>query len=318
MAGGTPIVRIGGEDATAKRKQPVAGKPEAQNEALIELEEAGGGKESRSDEDATIEVGTPLSFEWLRDAGGKESWKVTCLCGKRLLTPASPVQPYGRCPKCGRRLILPGYAEAAKERPKAAAAELLETLKRVNLHAAHTAAKLLRPRHSPGRLQARRRGSGLAIARCTASGRVSAWPLAGLGRRLLAAFIDFSLCSAITGVLVAAGGKELLEQFRTPLPLLLALLLLALIFNDTVIHLLWGGSIGKNLVLLAVQGKENQSCGVWRLLLRAILKWLLIPGWIVSVFNPTERAAHDLLAGTVVLRARRRGSDRSGRFVRQV
>ena len=40
------------------------------------------------------------------------------------------------------------------------------------------------------------------------------------------------------------------------------------------------------------------------ILLRAIAKWLLIPGWVLAFFHPAERALHDLLCNTCVLKGR--------------
>jgi uncharacterized RDD family membrane protein YckC len=56
----------------------------------------------------------PPHYELVRNADGKENWKITCFCGKRLLTPAKSEISHGRCPKCGRRLRLPGH-ESLKE-----------------------------------------------------------------------------------------------------------------------------------------------------------------------------------------------------------
>lgn len=249
---------------------------------------------------------------------GKQSWKVTCVCGKRLITPAPTTHPYGRCPKCSRRLLLPGYAGAANEEDAPAkstadempaddknvavkadhpaAGEAAEAVKRVSLRAALTAADRLRP-HRP---------SARTVAKRTASGRISAWPLAGKGRRFLAAFIDLSLCGGIAGVVLVLAGKDVLAPLCSPLQTLLATLLLALVFNDSVIHLIWGGSVGKKLVLIVVRDENGQDCGPLRVLLRAVLKWLLIPGWIIGAFDSAERTVHDLFAGTLVLRGRRR------------
>lgn len=52
---------------------------------------------------------TPPLCELIRDENGVEFWKLTCFCGKRVRTPSNANQPYGRCPKCGRRMKMPGY-----------------------------------------------------------------------------------------------------------------------------------------------------------------------------------------------------------------
>ena len=48
-------------------------------------------------------------YELVCEPDGTEVWKVTCFCGKRLLTPTRSEAAYGRCPKCERRIRLPGY-----------------------------------------------------------------------------------------------------------------------------------------------------------------------------------------------------------------
>ena len=43
-----------------------------------------------------------------------------------------------------------------------------------------------------------------------------------------------------------------------------------------------------------------------QVLLRALAKWLLLPGWILAAMDTQERTLHDLLCGTLVLQGRRR------------
>ena len=48
----------------------------------------------------------------------EKSWKLTCFCGKRILSPLTSEMPVGRCPKCGRRLRLPGYRPKSGRKKK--------------------------------------------------------------------------------------------------------------------------------------------------------------------------------------------------------
>lgn len=276
---------------------------------------------SGQDKHATTEIATPVASEQISATDGSQFWKLTCPCGKRLLAPANTPQPYGHCPKCGRHLPLPGFHPGNPADPAAlplashsapdgtqkdsggklrddhattviAAARVQEHS--INLTAASTAAARLRPSRVLPAERAR-----------TSSGRISAWPLAGRVRRLLAAFIDFSFAAALAATAVALAGRHVRELF-TPVQLLCGTLLLLLLFNDTVVHLLLGGSLGKHLVMLAIRTEAGAACGFFRLLARTALKWLFIPGWLIGALDPAQRAAHDLLAGTLVLKGRPR------------
>ncbi|HYF51929.1 MAG TPA: RDD family protein [Planctomycetota bacterium] len=281
----------------------------------------------------TIDIQAPVKTELVKNADGKEHWKLTCACGKRMLSPLKSAQPYGRCPKCGQRLPLPGYdvpkedsakqpqvvrvsavnvppppvlkrvgeplpasvAEVREDRTTTfAAASPRKTDSNTNVDASKKAADRLRPS----------RGSMEAAAR-TVSGRISAWPIAGVTRRLLGEFIDITIALAAAGGMLAwhlqeQGGDE------DALYLLFSTMLLVLWFNDGVIPLIWGGSVGKLLVVTAVHTEEGVPPGVGRTLLRATLKWLMFPGWLIGAFDAQQRTLHDLLCGTTVLKSRRR------------
>lgn len=266
---------------------------------------------------ATAEISEPAHSQLIDGAGGRKFWKLTCPCGKRLLTPELTHQPYGHCPKCGRHLPMPGYhagpASAAHEAVRAEAVlageldagaddgratEIVAVPDgsreaKIQLCASATAADRLRPSRREHTLRA-------------SSGRVSAWPLAGRGRRLLAAFIDFSLAGSLSAAVVLLTGVHALEPLVPPLCFVLGLLFLILIFNDTAVHVLLGGSIGKHLVVLDIRTEDGALCGAGRLLARALLKWVFIPGWLIGALDSAERTGHDLLAGTLVLKGRPR------------
>lgn len=312
---------------------------------------------------------TPPHCELVRDPDGKEHWKLTCYCGKRVRSPASIDQPYGRCPKCGRRMKLPGYllskkaflisshpgqgpvsapskppsAPPPEDRParegpiriselfenreredelvtplapirasavrsevenRTAAGRYDDTIpilpsddgdsfrahaagNRVGYAAATIAADRLRPQHA---------GSG--------AGRISAWPLAGKFSRALAAFIDLTLTTAIVGILVILASQEVLPPFFLKPEVVVALLLAAGCVNDGLVHLVWGGSLGKKLVVIVTRTTHGRDLGAVHILVRAALKWMLFPGWIIGAIDPNERTLHDLLCGTLVLKGR--------------
>ncbi|HYG76799.1 MAG TPA: RDD family protein [Planctomycetota bacterium] len=304
----------------------------------------------------------PPHCEMVRAADGKEYWKLTCFCGKRVRSPASIDQPVGRCPKCGRRMKLPGYlmskkaflisaspgqgplAAPSKETapPESAAkgpiriSELFENraeehttpiapiralsgfpadvppfpssddtipllsedeneageavVHRVSRTAAATAADRLRPQ------RAEDEGDGY--------GRISAWPLAGKASRALAAFIDLTLALIVCGIVVVLAREDVLPAFFLSVQALLAVLMLAGCANEALVHLLLGDSPGKKLVVIVTRTVHGARLGAGRILLRALLKWMLLPGWVLGAIDPNERCLHDLICGTLVLKGR--------------
>jgi hypothetical protein len=294
---------------------------------------------------------TPPLCELVRDEQGKEFWKLTCFCGKRVRTPANASQPYGRCPKCGCRMKMPGYLlskpkvlvsaqpgtgpvsapskhssiiselVAAKSDPSsqttafapavpaksdtggdiivhevalmedddetAAQAAVPADLQHVNLTAALTAADRLRPqRNNP------------------AMGRISAWPLAGMLTRVLAGFIDVTFATTLAGIVVVLALQEILPPILLTKELVVILVMLAGILNDGLVHFFWGGSIGKMLVLIVTRTAAGARPGAPLIMARAVLKWLIVPGWIIGAIDPHQRTLHDLICGTLVLKGR--------------
>ena len=294
-------------------------------------------------------------YELIAEFDGREHWKVTCFCGKRLLTPTKSENAYGRCPKCKRRIRLPGYdallktlditlappssassASSASGAPGADAAAsgtapapatisararsgtftkgdldkaldlvlaqdeivtevalLLPDVPRTQ-DASFTAAERLRPQRSESIDE--RAGSG--------SGHIAAWPLAGVVRRMLAGFIDLTFALSTTALIVMLALRGAISPFFTRVDVVLLVLLCAGVFNDGVIHLLIGGSLGKRLVVVVVRTFAGTGMEPSRTLLRALFKWLLIPGWIIGAVDPAQRTLHDILCGTLVLKGR--------------
>lgn len=311
---------------------------------------------------------TPPHCEMVRDASGKEYWRLTCFCGKRVRSPASIDQPYGRCPKCERRLKLPGYLMSKKAflisaspgkgplaapskspdflapDPLAAAkgpiriSELFENRTTEDEHTTPIAPLRalagfpmdIAPTSTTGdsipTLAEDENDSHYAVvqhvSRTTANtaadrlrphradtagesyGRISAWPLAGKASRALAAFIDLTLALLLCGVVVVLAREEVLPSFMLSIQALIGVLLFAGAANEALFHLLLGGSLGKKLVVIVSRTVAGNRLGTGRTLLRALLKWLLLPGWILGAVDPNERTLHDLLCGTLVLKGR--------------
>ncbi len=293
-----------------------------------------------------VSLGDIARCELVRDTEGREWWKMACVCGKRVRSPARTQQPYGKCPKCGRRLKLPGYllsrppvlisaAPGAKPviaadkkttepvvpekkgNPEADAVSDAETRDvvplrdeqipmllddesetvaveavladmRVNQAAFQRVANSLRPTHISDE----------------SSGRISAWPLAGMARRALAAFVDLTLAVMLAGVVVVLASVDVLPPALLRAEVVFLLLILAGWLNDGVLQLLMGETLGKRLVVVVTRTLDGAELSVPRLLLRALLKWLIVPGWFIALIDPNERALHDLICGTLVLRGR--------------
>ncbi|HEY3321995.1 MAG TPA: RDD family protein [Planctomycetota bacterium] len=316
-------------------------------------------------------VETPPRCEKVHDADGKEYWKLTCFCGKHVRSPASIDQPYGRCPKCGRRMKLPGYLlsgrpflisarpgqgplaapsrtiklngseskgntppTAALNEDAAALATAENDIKKYETPVLQKAVSVDKPAgetpHEPAYddtiplLADDDAPEPTDVARAAAStaadrlrphhaedhgydaGRISAWPLAGKLSRALAAFIDVTFATTLTGTIVALASHDVLPALFLSKEMVLALLVLSGVLNDGLIHVIWGGSLGKKLVVIVTRNAYGEELGALHLLIRALLKWMLIPGWILGLIDPNERTLHDLLCGTLVLKGRTR------------
>lgn len=276
------------------------------------------GTGSAGDDQGNLSLGTETSYcEWVKNKDGNEYWKIICLCGKRVLSPLHTDKRFGRCPKCGGRLPLPGYI-SSKSTPSTGSndksmdlvfPEILEVVDeqietnllipipsdgRFNLNAALTAANRLRP-HRPEASWA---------TRSSPSSRVTAWPLGGKGRRAIAGFIDFTVATSVAAVVIVLASQEVLPDLFLQGDVLLGVVAVAGIFNDGVIHLMFGNSIGKKLVVLVVQHKSGTPMDPVRILVRAVVKWLFVPGWIIGAIDPAERTLHDIFCGTLVVKGR--------------
>lgn len=323
------------------------------------------------------EILEPQHLDRVKDKRGVDCFKLTCYCGKRILSPLHPDLFVGRCPKCGRRLRLPGYRppgpgtqrdsersrKADSDRPKPRTPGLSDTvadLEPVKLDApAPTAAapamhagdpktaaiaeaagalataadalELSESHHEDdvgtivmeplsreaierethaNREAAIRTADRLRRHKVSASGRVegglvSAWPLAGRGTRAIAGFIDLTLCTVAAGSVVILGHLGALPPGARHVGVAIAAFLTAGLLNDVLLEVT-GGGLGKRLAVLTLRRRDGKAPSVGVAFGRAMVKWLVIPGWVVALVDPAERALHDLLFGTLVLKGRSR------------
>ncbi len=354
----------------AEKLKPVTASPAAKKE-----------EEKAADDEPAYEgeIFEPPHLERIKSKDGTEQWKLTCFCEKRILSPLHANLPVGRCPKCGRRLRLPGYRPESKrdatfvhqskttvltpedipqpngaapppkpelsldekielasktfkesERRKKAALEaqpaaesspvtnasdessvdpyseddvgtiVMEALtpedlkreKTTNRDAAIQTADRLRRHHMN---ETASKNAGL----------ISAWPLAGKGPRALAGFVDLTFSTVMTGILVVLAAAEVLPKTTVHPIVLMTAFMTAGILNDGLLQC-FGGSIGKRLVVLALRQHNGKRPSLPRIFVRGILKWVLLPGWLMGLVDPAERSLHDLLCGTLVLKGRAR------------
>ncbi|QIM16578.1 RDD family protein [Leucobacter insecticola] len=111
--------------------------------------------------------------------------------------------------------------------------------------------------------------------------------VARLGRRVLAILIDWAL-AMILGNFLASGTAA---SWMT----LLVFMIMQIIFIPTI-----GGSIGHRILGLRVVPLVGGWVGFWRPIVRTLLLALVIP---VLVWDSDQRAFHDKIAGTVLIRA---------------
>lgn len=315
-------------------------------------------------------------------AGEPDRWKLTCYCEKRIVSPLKVSQPTGRCPKCGRRLKLPGYRpdQDRKRRgssdripakpvpPTAGLPETIADMKLVEVARAEQDLKRQKARSSepdtatlvedlelipPGGSAVakaetkpipgsgakpddedeigtivmefedadallRETGANKAAATKTAdilrahkissverSGLISAWPLAGKLPRALAGFIDVTFATTLMGMVIVLASLKILPESCQHVAVAIAAFVAAGLANDIILQLT-GGTLGKRLVVLALRRRGGREMEVGRTVARAVLKWLLMPGWLVAFVDPAERALHDIICGTLVLKGRAR------------
>jgi uncharacterized RDD family membrane protein YckC len=130
---------------------------------------------------------------------------------------------------------------------------------------------------------------------------------AGFWYRAAAAVIDGALLAGV-GLLIASCVRMLapddLQALANigPVSIVLAWAYFALLESSPA-----QGTAGKMALGLRVCDVHGDPITFWRASLRHVLKGLstllLFSGWLLPMFTPRKQALHDLLAGTVVLRA---------------
>lgn len=107
-----------------------------------------------------------------------------------------------------------------------------------------------------------------------------------IGRRIVAILIDWGL-AALPAYLLVGGTNASVWNF-------VFFALMQVIFVPTI-----GGSIGHRLVGLRVVPIAGGWVGIWRPIVRTLLLCLVIP---LLVWDSDQRAFHDKIAGTVLVR----------------
>lgn len=134
-------------------------------------------------------------------------------------------------------------------------------------------------------------------------GLISAWPLAGRLPRALAGFIDLTLGMVAATLIVVGGSMGLLPENSRYLVVPVVAFFTAVLLNDCLLQS-FGGSIGKRLVVLTLRTPDGLPPALPVILLRALLKWLLFPGWLLALVHPAQRSLHDLICNTYVMKGR--------------
>jgi uncharacterized RDD family membrane protein YckC len=134
-------------------------------------------------------------------------------------------------------------------------------------------------------------------------GLISAWPLAGRLPRALAGFIDLTLGMIAATLIIIGGSLGLLPENSRYLVVPVVAFFTAVLLNDCLLQA-FGGSIGKRLVVLTLRTPDGLAPSIPIILLRAFIKWLLFPGWLVALVHPAQRSLHDLICNTYVMKGR--------------
>lgn len=110
--------------------------------------------------------------------------------------------------------------------------------------------------------------------------------VARFGRRVLAILIDWALAALPAYLLIGGMHPELWN--------VVVFAIMQVVFIPTI-----GGSLGHRLLGLRVVPLVGGWVGLWRPVIRTVLLCLVIP---VLVWDSDQRAFHDKIAGTVLVR----------------
>src|SRR5205807_1272006 len=105
-------------------------------------------------------------------------WKLTCFCGKVLLAAADGPHTQGRCPKCGRSLLFP-----TDQYITTGVLPIIPAGKSVSFKKRTAGADRVNSGHSAADNAADKLRPGSARAPRSATGLVSAWPVADRASR---------------------------------------------------------------------------------------------------------------------------------------
>ncbi len=111
--------------------------------------------------------------------------------------------------------------------------------------------------------------------------------VARVGRRVVAILIDWGLAALPAYLLIGGTHPELWN--------VLVFAILQIVFIPTI-----GGSLGHRIVGLRVVPLTGGWVGPWRPIVRTVLLCLVVP---VLVWDSDQRAFHDKIAGTVLIRS---------------
>lgn len=111
--------------------------------------------------------------------------------------------------------------------------------------------------------------------------------VARVGRRVVAILIDWGLAALPAYLLIGGTHPELWN--------VLVFAILQIVFIPTI-----GGSLGHRIVGLRVVPLTGGWVGPWRPIIRTVLLCLVVP---VLVWDSDQRAFHDKIAGTVLIRS---------------
>ena len=129
---------------------------------------------------------------------------------------------------------------------------------------------------------------------------------------LLIDYLIVVAAPAITFLAAASRGLSGTKFWRdSTLPIGWLIAVLIIVSNFVILPVVTGRTIGKLIAGLTVVGKKGESLTFGAAALRHLLGYPLTLltggiGFAIAAFNPKGRALHDFLAGTIVVKARRR------------
>ncbi len=111
-----------------------------------------------------------------------------------------------------------------------------------------------------------------------------------IGRRILAFYVDWFI--AYAAILILFPSLSALDRGGAAI---VAFAILQIVFIPTI-----GGSLGHRICGMRVAALNGNWVGVWRPIVRTLLQLLVVP---LLVWDSDQRAFHDKIAGTVLIRS---------------